>query len=107
MHELNRRYRGRNYPTDVLSFCYDEEEIEGLPFLGEIVISPEVAVKQARQWRVNPEREMRKLLLHGLLHLIGYDHETDNGEMEDLQRRFMRRRIFCETAPLADIKSSR
>jgi len=102
---LNRSYRGRDYPTDVLSFSYGREQMEGLPFLGEIVIAPEVAYRQAMASRTDPEREMRMLLLHGLLHLLGYDHETDRGEMLHLQRRLMRRRWFREPAPLTDMGS--
>ena len=104
MRQLNLKYRGRNYPTDVLSFRYDGENMEGLPFLGEIVISPEAACLQARRYRTPPEREMRKLLVHGMLHLLGYDHEMDQGEMERLQQGLLRRRIFRDSEPLTDLK---
>ncbi len=92
--ELNLRYRGRGYATDVLSFGYDGEVIDGRPFLGEIVLAPEIAWRQARRWRGRPEREICKLLMHGILHLLGYDHETDAGEMNSMQRRLMRRAVF-------------
>jgi len=94
MKDLNRRHLGRNYSTDVLSFGYSNESIEGLPFLGEIVIAPEVALRQALRWQSPHERELRRLLVHGILHLLGYDHETDKGEMIRLQRRVLRRRAF-------------
>ncbi len=77
--------------------------MEGLPFLGEIVISPQVAYRQALRAGTDPEREMRMLLLHGLLHLLGYDHETDQGEMIRLQHRLMRRRWFRAPGRLMDM----
>ena len=104
MRALNRKYLGRDYATDVLSFSYQGEMVEGLLMLGEIVIAPEVAWSQARRWRVSPEREMRKLLVHGLLHLLGYDHETDAGAMLQLQRRLVRRRAFLQGSPVAEMK---
>lgn len=91
---LNRQYRGRDYPTDVLSFLYPGEVVDGVPFLGEVVIAPEMAWRQGSTRRGGLEREMRMLLVHGILHLLGYDHETDRGEMASLQRKCMRRRLF-------------
>ena len=104
MQTLNRKYRGKNYPTDVLSFVYGEESVEGIPFLGEVVISPEIAWLQARRRKADPEKEMRMLLLHGILHLLGYDHETDHGEMNRLQARVMRGGVFLNSAPVADMR---
>jgi len=92
MQELNARYRGKPYATDVLSFPYPGETVDGVPLLGDIVIAPEVAEQNARTAGVRPEAEMRKLLVHGILHLLGYDHETDQGEMNRLQRLLLRRR---------------
>jgi probable rRNA maturation factor len=103
MRQLNREYRGRDYATDVLSFGYPGEIVEGQPLLGEIVIAPEVAFRQARNWHSGPEREVRKLLIHGLLHLMGYDHEADNGEMNRIQRRMIRRQAFARGAPIAEM----
>lgn len=94
MKELNRRHLGRNYPTDVLSFGYLNESVEGIPFLGEVVIAPEVALRQALSRQSPHERELRRLLVHGILHLLGYDHEMDAGEMTRLQRRLLRRRAL-------------
>lgn len=81
--ELNSLFRNKDATTDVLSFPHepDEFEPEGDPFLGDIVISAEQAQKQAGENGLSLEGEIKQLILHGLLHLCGYDHETDNGEM--------------------------
>jgi len=85
----NRKYRGFDKPTDVLSFSGDEA------YLGDILISCETAYNQARKSRtLSFETNIHRLLLHGLLHLMGHDHETDGGEMRALERR-LRRRLQC------------
>ncbi|MBO5244751.1 MAG: rRNA maturation RNase YbeY [Selenomonadales bacterium] len=90
IHEMNREYRGIDRPTDVLSFALEEgeeEEIYGGPeenLLGDIIISVETAVRQAEEYGHSVEREMAFLALHGMLHLLGYDH------MEEEERREMR-----------------
>ncbi len=94
---LNRQYRGKDYPTDTLSFGYSGETEDGLPFLGEVVLCPEIAANNALRWRTSADRELRKLLAHGILHLLGYDHETDHGEMNRLQQRLVRRRSFVRS----------
>jgi len=68
--------------------------------LGEIVISPEVASGNARQWNATLQREVRRLLIHGVLHLLGYDHETDKGEMRRLENRLMRSRARIRSGPV-------
>ena len=80
--DLNRRYRGKDGPTDVLSFpgAGPNTPME-YRHLGDIVISYDRAADQAETIGHSPAEEIRFLCLHGLLHLIGYDHETDNGEM--------------------------
>ena len=78
--DLNRRLRGKDRATDVLSFP-GSESIEGL-HLGDVLISVETAREQARGAGHTLERELKELLLHGLLHCLGHDHETDAGEME-------------------------
>lgn len=83
MRELNRRYRGRERTTDVLSFG-GERTPEGT-HLGDIVISLPVARRQAREAGHSLVRELRELSLHGLLHCLGHDHETDGGEMAALE----------------------
>jgi rRNA maturation RNase YbeY len=90
---LNRRWRHRNRPTDVLAFPVGET---GTRFLGDIVISVPYARRQARRRGESPSREMDRLLLHGYLHLLGYDHETDNGEMEALEAKLRRRLGIAE-----------
>jgi probable rRNA maturation factor len=85
MRRLNRRFRGRDEPTDVLSFPGQG------PSLGDIAIATGVARKQARRLGQSEAVERRVLALHGLLHLIGYDHEADQGEMEKLEERLRRR----------------
>jgi probable rRNA maturation factor len=89
--KMNRRYRGKDRATDVLSFPYPGEYEEGRPILGEIVISPEVAEDNARRWHSSTSQEIRKLLVHGILHLLGYNHEADRGDMARLQGRLLRR----------------
>lgn len=91
--DLNRRFRGRNTPTDVLSFPTERaafEQPEQLN-LGDVVISVERAEAQAAEHGLAFDEELAQLILHGLLHLCGYDHETDDGEMNRLEIRLRRR----------------
>ena len=93
MRELNRRWRGRRGTTDVLSFPSVQDEFEkaaGLS-LGDVVISVEQAAKQAAEHGLEFEGEVEQLILHGLLHLCGYDHERDEGEMNALELKLRRR----------------
>ena len=84
--ELNRQFRGIDKATDVLSFPAEEESN-----LGDIAISVETAAAQAKENGFSFEDEISQLILHGLLHLCGYDHETDNGEMNRLELRLRRK----------------
>ena len=79
MKSLNRRFRGKDKPTDVLSFPADPDIQKQLT--GEIAISAEIATKNARALGHSPAEEVKILVLHGVLHLRGYDHECDNGQM--------------------------
>jgi probable rRNA maturation factor len=93
MRELNRMWRGKRTTTDVLSFPAEQadfEKAEGLS-LGDIVISIEQAAAQAKEHRLSLENEVAQLILHGLLHLSGYDHETDHGEMNRLELKLRKR----------------
>ena len=81
MRELNRDFRGKNSTTDVLSFNFEPEEFDDINNLGDLVISVEQALKQAEENDLDFETEVKQLILHGVLHLCGGDHETDDGEM--------------------------
>lgn len=89
IHEINRDYRNVDRPTDVISFALnegDEPEIEGgapINVLGDIIISVEKAIEQAKDYGHSIEREVAFLTVHGMLHLLGYDHieEDDRKEM--------------------------
>ena len=86
--ELNRQFRGIDKPTDVLSFPADgPDELN----LGDIAISAETAAAQAKENGLSFNDEIAQLILHGLLHLSGYDHETDNGEMNRLELRLRKK----------------
>src|SRR5256885_1791588 len=82
---LNQQFRKKDYATDVLSFPNEAEPFEDKTSLGEIVISVDRAVVQAKENGLSFTNEIEQLVLHGLLHLCGYDHETDNGEMNRLE----------------------
>ncbi|MEO6393087.1 MAG: rRNA maturation RNase YbeY [Pyrinomonadaceae bacterium] len=93
MRELNRKWRGKTGTTDVLSFPAEQDQFERLEGfrLGDIVISVEQASRQAVENGLTLDDEIKQLILHGLLHLCGYDHETDHGEMNKLELRLRRR----------------
>ena len=86
--ELNRQFRGIDKATDVLSFPADGLDESNL---GDIAISAETAATQAKENGLSFDDEIAQLILHGLLHLSGYDHETDNGEMNRLELRLRRK----------------
>ena len=75
MQKLNARYRDKNEPTDVLAFPAGKALLPGMQVLGDVVISVEKAEEQARKRRKTLGQEIRTLLIHGVLHLLGYDHE--------------------------------
>ena len=83
MQDLNREHREQDSATDVLSFPIDEDEsLPGVPrMLGDVAICLPVLLAQATEREVSPAAELTDLLIHGVLHLVGYDHETDAGEM--------------------------
>jgi probable rRNA maturation factor len=93
MCELNRLWRHKNGTTDVLSFPAEQDEFEKLEgsSLGDVVISAEQAARQAKENGLTLDQEIAQLILHGLIHLCGYDHETDNGEMNRLELRLRRK----------------
>lgn len=77
IHELNREFRGKDKPTDVLSFPVDEDQGPGPRELGDVIVFPELC------------SDVTEAVVHGVLHVCGYDHETDQGEMLELQDRIM------------------
>ena len=93
MRRLNRQFRGKRGTTDVLSFpeAAEEWEREGGGQLGDVVVSVGQAARQAAEHGLTFENEVEQLILHGLLHLCGYDHERDDGEMNALELRLRRR----------------
>jgi len=100
---MNREFREKTGPTDVLSFPIRQRRIRRPPllgcskqrsgndYLGDIVISPETARRYAQKHSRPLMAELRVLILHGMIHLAGYDHEVDDGEMMRLERRLRRR----------------
>ena len=84
--QLNQQFRNVDKPTDVLSFPAGEETN-----LGDIAISVDTAAAQAKENGLSFETEIAQLILHGLLHLCGYDHETDHGEMNRIEVRLRKK----------------
>ena len=87
LHRLNRQYRKKDKPTDVLSFPGDGAEGS----LGDIVISLDTAAKNARSLGRTLPQELDVLALHGFLHVLGHDHEADDGTMDRIERRLRKR----------------
>jgi len=100
MRKLNREHRGIDDTTDVLSFPA-EPEPGAFPHLGDIVISLPVAEKMSKKLGISRRREVQTLLIHGFLHLCGYDHETDKGEMMALQAELERELTGDDPLPMA------
>ena len=92
MARLNRTYRKKQGPTDVLSFpANGDKPPRNGSYIGDIAISTETARRNARRFSRPLFLEMRILILHGMIHLAGFDHETDEGQMDRLERRLRRR----------------
>ncbi len=94
--ELNARYRAKNEPTDVLSFPSGDPLLADVEMLGDVVISVEQAEKQARKKKQKLEQELETLLIHGILHLSGYDHERSQRDariMRGMEKKL--RRALC------------
>ncbi len=111
---LNKEFRNINKPTDVLSFSYqttettaNNEPIEEKlyahlasfagNYLGDVVISTQTAVVYAKKLGLTFNEEIKVLILHGLLHLCGYDHERDNGEMDELEQKLRKQLLGFTT----------
>jgi probable rRNA maturation factor len=86
IHDLNTKFLGHDYPTDVITFPFDEENLEG-----EIYISVDTAQRQAADYGVTLGNELRRLAVHGALHLAGYDDDTDEkrAKMNDLETKYI------------------
>jgi probable rRNA maturation factor len=94
MRALNRQFRGKDAVTDVLSFPSDRSaslRAGDRGFLGDIVIAAGVSSRQAREAGHSVQVELRVLALHGLLHLLGYDHDTDDGKMARVEARLRKK----------------
>ncbi len=100
--QLNRDYRGVDEPTDVLAFhMLPQDEVsysfalppDGVTRLGEVVVSYPQAIEQAREQGHSPERELTLLVIHGILHLLGYDHEQqeEEGKMREREKELLER----------------
>ncbi len=104
MRQLNGKFRGKDLTTDVLSFPFEADEFAKMSepsavadgyFLGDIAISLEQALRQAEENNLIFPTEIKQLILHGILHLCGYDHETDNGEMNSLELKLRDKLLIC------------
>lgn len=89
MHELNKTYRGIDRSTDVLSFAYEDNESVELEYrmLGEIFVSIPKMIEQAQEYGHSETRELSFLVVHGILHLLGYDHTRSEEEEKEMFRR--------------------
>ncbi|SUT96883.1 putative metalloprotease [Actinobacillus lignieresii] len=90
-HELNLTYRGKDKPTNVLSFLFEVPEGIELPLLGDLIICRQVVEKEAQEQQISLESHWAHLAIHGTLHLLGYDHieEAEAEEMEGLETEIM------------------
>jgi probable rRNA maturation factor len=88
MADLNARYLGRKGPTNVLAFPMEEKETSRIDFvmLGDIVISVDTALRESHEFNVPLEDRIDQLLIHGILHLAGYDHEKSHGETKRMEQ---------------------
>jgi|SRR6267154_1271393 len=101
MARLNRTFRKKRGPTDVLSFPANGAKTRArTEYVGDIAISPEMARRNARRFARSLAVEMRVLILHGMIHLAGFDHETDHGEMDRLERRLRGRLGIAGRVPV-------
>jgi len=102
LRRLNRDYRFKDKPTDVLSFESQGEDMG----LGDVFISVETARANAVRFARTLDRELEILALHGFLHVLGYDHETDHGEMEALEKRLRARLLSRAVRPSRALEAS-
>lgn len=93
---LNREYRGKDYPTNVLSFPFEVPEGIELPLLGDLIICRQVMEREAKEQQISLVSHWAHLAVHGTLHLLGYDHieEAEAEEMEGLESQIMQKLGF-------------
>lgn len=77
LQELNKRFKDLDRPTDVLSFSFDEDSTAVAPYLGEVYISLQKAKEQSEKYNVSLENEVERLMVHGILHLVGWEHQDE------------------------------
>jgi probable rRNA maturation factor len=102
MHRLNATYRNKDYPTDVLSFPVEGIMPKETRLLGDVVISVDKAIEQAKTRGYSPEQELVTLLIHGIVHLMGYDHERSAREARAMRR--VEKRIYRQLCERGVIK---
>lgn len=102
MKKLNAKYRKKDYPTDVLSFPIEGIVPKETRLLGDVVVSVEKAAEQAKARGYSPEQEMVTLLIHGIVHLMGYDHERSAREARAMDR--VEKRIYRQLCERGVIK---
>lgn len=84
--KLNKKYRGKNEPTDVLSFNLNSK-VKTKNFLGEVVICPSAVKENALKYKADFKKEIIKVFVHGILHLLGYDHEKSKKDTEIMEKK--------------------
>lgn len=103
MRRLNRTFRQRDYPTDVLAFPMQDASQSPQAFVGDVVICVPVAMAQASRFGNSTDEEILRLLIHGTLHLLGYDHETTEREAKRMKRK--EQAIFQHLMPVPRLLS--
>lgn len=103
MRELNRDFRGKDTPTNVISFSMTEGQFGEInpELLGDVVISTETAVREAARWEMAVDDRILQLLIHGMLHLLGYDHEKGDKEALDMEQKS--NDLFKLVSPATDL----
>ncbi|HSE41109.1 MAG TPA: rRNA maturation RNase YbeY [Acidobacteriota bacterium] len=96
MKRYNKQYRGKDNTTDVLSFPVREQDEENKEYLGDILICIDKASENAKAAKQSLDKELQILTLHGILHLTGFDHETDQGQMDKLESK-LRKKVLDST----------
>lgn len=94
--QLNSKYLGKKGPTNVLAFPMEDVDEEFFPMLGDIVISIDTALRESKELGEKPLTTIKRLLIHGLLHLLGYDHEGSLSEAEVMEREEKRLLVLLE-----------